>query len=241
MSEIIGLDKIGKIKEINICGIMIFQFVADIIDSNMYVILAGENAIVFDAVCNGDLYNFLEIHGVKHADVFITHEHFDHIYGLNHLRDKIDCTVYAGEAVAVKMENPSKNLSNKVDIFLMFNKDYLWVDSFKPFSAVADRIINDREVSVMYGHTVEVFLTEGHTKGGMSYLVDGKILVTGDTLMGLPTITRFPSGSKKVFLEKTLPFYESIKDRVEKVLPGHGDCGNIDEMIECNMKFLYKE
>ena len=27
--------------------------------------------------------------------VFLTHEHFDHINGLNKLRDKIPCTVYA--------------------------------------------------------------------------------------------------------------------------------------------------
>ncbi|MCR4605462.1 MAG: MBL fold metallo-hydrolase [Eubacterium sp.] len=55
---------------------------------------------------------------------------------------------------------------------------------------------------------------------------------TGDSLVnGHPVITRFPSGSKKIYKNITLPYLESLPSDT-LILPGHGDPAHLGEIIQ---------
>ncbi|MBO4396659.1 MAG: MBL fold metallo-hydrolase, partial [Eubacterium sp.] len=55
---------------------------------------------------------------------------------------------------------------------------------------------------------------------------------TGDSLVnGHDTITRFPTGNKRVFREETEPYIMSLPDNIV-IFPGHGDPARLSEIKE---------
>ena len=57
-------------------------------------------------------------------------------------------------------------------------------------------------------------------------------IFTGDSLVnGHNTITRFPSGNKKIYKNITVPYLNSL-DESTIVLPGHGETARLAELIE---------
>ena len=64
--------------------VKIKQFTWDIVDSNSWLIIDGNSGVLIDAVENTELYKC--IGELEKLLLIITHAHFDHIYGLNHIR-----------------------------------------------------------------------------------------------------------------------------------------------------------
>ena len=71
-------------------------------------------------------------------------------------------------------------------------------------------------------------------------IFDGKYLFSGDSLLSIPTITRFPTGSSKLFCEEDIPRLKEMY-YIREVFPGHGQSGNIKEMIEINQNIMKRE
>ena len=221
-------------EEFELDGIKIYSFPWDVIDSKTYMITDGENAILFDAVYCSEMDAFMKKNGIKNVNVFLTHEHFDHIYGIPYLRENYKCRIYSNDSCAEAVKNPSKNLSNKADIFLMFHPDNTLLKDVKAISASVDCVLEDGQTVSCCGHSIETVILPGHSSGSSCFVMDGKYLFSGDTLLGIPTVTRFPTGSKKLFIKKTIPFLKSKAGEIEMVFPGHGEPGNISDMIKCN-------
>ncbi len=74
-----------KMKMIEIGGSSVYQFVWDYIDSNAYVVVKGQEALVIDPVDTKEFWAFLKDRAIQRATVVLTHGHFDHITGLNSL------------------------------------------------------------------------------------------------------------------------------------------------------------
>ena len=179
-----------------------------------------------------------------HATVLVTHSHYDHIAGVNALREMIPVTMYATELCNQKMQDSHKNLAaysmalvmDKTEERQRYCEKYFDFD----YGCKADELYEGAlrlEISnpahSLYLRTVP---TPGHSDCSQCIELWHEhhllAVLTGDSLVnGHDVITRFPSGSKKVFREVTEPYLRKINDETI-ILPGHGAPGAYGELKE---------
>lgn len=198
------------------------------IDSKMYVMVEGAKALLIDPCISEEALQLLKGNNVSELFVLLTHEHYDHISGVNWLRENFSHVyILCSSECAKALPAPSKNLSNFWEV-LFVGKDketqeYVRNMDIKPYSCEADEEFTGEKEIEWEGHTLYLKETPGHSKGSICIEMDGEILFSGDTLVtGYPTITRLPGGSKKEFAGVTLPYLRSL-DSEMMVYPGHGE------------------
>lgn len=223
-------------KVLEIDGSSVYQFVWNYIDSNAYVVVKGQDALVIDPVDTKEFWTLLKDKAIQRVTVVLTHGHFDHITGLNRLRDTVDCKVYAHLDCSKMIGSVAKNLSGTANVIAQFNekvcKTGIWVE---PFACAPAECSFESDITFYWqDYAAQLLVTPGHSAGSTCLLLNQKWLFSGDTLLGVPTITRLPGGSKKLFQELTLPKLEKLKKQVERVFPGHGEAGTMEEMLSGN-------
>ena len=112
----------------------------------------GEAAVI-DATRQTDRFKIVaEEAGLTISHVIDTHIHADHLSGGRMLADSLDVPYHLGEQAAERM----------VD------------DGYEPLADGDTLVLGDVELTALH--------TPGHTSEMMNYLVDGELLLTGDTL-----------------------------------------------------------
>lgn len=205
----------------------IYQFTWDTVDSNAYIFACGSELLIFDPVDTEEFFQYISECRAKKALVILTHEHFDHISGLNRLRETLPCIVCANRECSENIQSSKKNLSAFTDVLLFFgkekNKTATIQNKISEFScAAADFVFEQNMEFEWHKHKLYLFTTLGHTKGSICTLVDRKYLFSGDTLLEIPTVTRLPGGDEKAFWEETMPRLKKLAEEGIEVYPGHG-------------------
>ncbi len=210
------------------------QFVWDAVDSNSWLITEGEHGLLIDVVDSNEL--FKSIIELKSLTIILTHSHFDHIVGLDRIREiKTDTAVISTKICSDSIGNKHRNMSSAADAFMTFyhkgeNKNY----KIDPFICDPSSITFEDEFTFgWYGHHVDLMAVHGHSDDSLLVEVDNKLLFTGDTLLSVPTITRFPRGNSERFWLEDIPILKA-KDNIELVYPGHGQMGKLYEMLKVN-------
>ena len=143
----------------------------------------------------------IEKTGAKPVAILLTHGHFDHAGAAEALADKYQISIYAHEAERETLEDPGLNLCGMIGEHKVYH---------------ADIFVKDEEVLNLAGFSIRVFLTPGHTIGGCCYyIVDEKILFSGDTLFQESVgRTDFPRGSAsdliRAIREKLMPLPDDV-------------------------------
>ena len=180
-----------------------------------------KDAIVFDPADNGDyLYEKLKDNGITVQAIFLTHGHFDHIYGVKKLKELSGAKVYASVDEVEILKDPDANVSG------LFGR----VISMEP-----DETFNDLDVITIADITFQVLATPGHTAGSVCfYFKDDNILIAGDTLFeGSVGRTDFPTGSMKTLVESINSKLMVLPDNT-RVYPGHGGTTTIGDERQNN-------
>lgn len=199
------------------------------IDSRMYIIMEGKKAFIVDPCEDEKALELLKINNIDEILIVLTHEHYDHISGVNWLRMQFKnicvlCSEKCGQAIG----DSRKNLSDFGEILYM-NLEGDFVPG--PYICQADKIFEDEYKFDWQGHKVILKETPGHSPGSICIFFDD-ILFSGDTLVnGKETITRLPGGKKKEFKEITLKLLGKL-DREMMVYPGHGQEQKLKDYIE---------
>ena len=159
----------------------------------------------------GDIEPILEMVGERVVKgVFITHTHYDHIYGINRLVEQFpDCVVYTSERGKEGLFSSKLNFSKYHDDPLTFQGKYIEV------------LEDGEEVSLFPYVILKAIATPGHDWSCMSYCTD-EVIFTGDSYIpNIKVITSMPKSNKeeaKVSLDRIL---ELAKTR--DVYPGHNE------------------
>lgn len=191
------------------------------IDSNCYVLFdktVGDDCIVVDpgSEDNKSLYSFLINEGLHPQYIILTHEHFDHCWGVNDLRKtysgvKMLCSSICSQAIQSRKHNHSV---------------YHQQPGFEIEPAEID--VEDINWTLNWNHfTLKFHPAQGHTAAGVIFTIGG-YLFTGDELIkDIRTVTKLRTGSKEKLID-SVGLLESIKGRELAVCPGHGEMFMLD-------------
>ena len=200
------------------------SFVNTPVTSNCYVLFDkgnGKDCIIIDPGSRDEqeLFAYLSEEGLTPRFIILTHEHFDHCWGVNQLVDRyhipVVCSQLCSEAIKYEKRNCSVFYDNK-DAFVI-NRETISTESI-------DNVLK-------FGHhEIEFYHTPGHTDASISFVVEG-FLFTGDTLIkGEKTVTKLPTGSIIKF-EASMKLFKEMKNCGYVVYPGHEACFSLDDIL----------
>lgn len=190
------------------------QIVNTVFSSNTYILSneTDQNCWLVDCGDAEILIDWIKEHNKKLAGIFITHSHFDHIYGLNLVVSAFpECTVYTSEKGKEGLFSDKLNFSR------------YHCDSFiYQFENV--NILEDNDSIKIYPNVfIYAMTTPGHDWSCLTYrCLD--LLFTGDSyLPDYKVMTKFPKSNKAQAEESLIKINESIALGAKNVFPGHGD------------------
>ena len=201
-----------------------------LLNSNMYIVHCGNRVIIIDPFESAETLQQLKLSHMFIDYVVLTHEHYDHISGVNWLKDNCNCRILCSKACGQEIESPSGNFSKYFDVLAQIVpiKGAL-PESIEPYSCSADETFDNSIKFLWQGHRILMIETPGHSRGSICVLIDNKYLFSGDTLLrDYPTVTQLKGGSRRLFIERTLIFLKSLSTDT-KVFPGHYDSFMISE------------
>lgn len=193
-----GSLKIGKIT-LGVCQ-----------TNSYFVYEEGQSEVLFfDPADKGDyIYEALKSKGFQVGAILLTHGHFDHIWGVQKLKELSGAKLYAYEGEEELCKDSTLNVSAQAGRACVVEPDVLFKDGGEFH---------------LCGIDGKVIATPGHTGGSCCYYFEeDKILISGDTLFQESVgRTDFPTGSMGTLIrsikEKLMILPEDVK-----VYPGHG-------------------
>lgn len=205
----------------------------------MYLIIEGSHALIIDPHYSSLFDNFLSTKKIDDVTILLTHEHPDHTSGVSWMEENFKVTLICQRECSVKISRESNNRPILISFILAekdktngTDKSSLIKNYFKPYQCFADIIFDDEFDFIWENHKLFFNHTPGHSRGSCTINLDGLCLFTGDSLLkDSPTITKFPGGSTKDFINITKPLLKSFNPELI-VLPGHGEFFKLSESQE---------
>jgi hydroxyacylglutathione hydrolase len=182
--------------------------------SNTYIIRdrTSRRAIIIDPTIFSltEIFLFMDEKNSTPDMILPTHGHFDHIEGIDLLRNKFGCKVAANHECSIAFRNPKKNYS-----FYFENRNF----SIEPPDVA---IGSDNFHFSWQNSNIEIIKTPGHSPCSVCILIDGEILFTGDTiLLEYSPFSKFPDGDAHTLKNSIRMIFSYLSPDV-MVYPGHG-------------------
>ena len=204
----------------------VVRFVNNPVPSNAYLLIDITRKICV-AIDPGskeqvEMRDFISSHGLSLEYIFLTHEHFDHCWGVNSLLEKYPAKIVMTRLGADWVRTPMN----------YFNK--LYFDSDEMFSIEKVDIIAEDVDWMLKWSGVDIGLIDakGHTNRGMCISV-GNALFSGDTLIyNTKPFLKKKYGASKEDLKKTIDKIYEMFNPNTIVYPGHGETFRLADMKE---------
>lgn len=199
------------------------------VESNMYIMIEGNEAIIVDSNISNDVRQLLITNNINKVHLFLTHEHYDHSYGVCWMKGQFDTVLYCHEN-SKGLLSTKKNCSPRLVAFVLSTKymndgDHR-VEIFKnkmiDYELEPDIFFSDGRIFEIANHKMRIIHVPGHTPASCLLVIDEKFVFTGDSLIkDNRIISSFRGGNKEDMLHITLPKLQALPDDFV-VLPGHG-------------------
>ena len=176
------------------------KFVLGALENNVYLLVKGKDAVLIDCEQPIVILKYLEKNGLKLKMILLTHGHFDHVHGLEEIKERTGAEVWV----------------NQKDVGLQYGGEI-----------TADKFFKEGQVIRFGGGDIRVMFTPGHTPGSVFFLT-GDCLFSGDTLFKQGVGRTDLPGGDATELEKSLRRVLALPPET-KVYPGHGEETSIKE------------
>ena len=181
-------------------------FEAGPLGANNYLLTDGNEAVLIDcSEVKSDILNELKDKTLKY--ILLTHGHFDHVLGINDMREATGAKVLVHQSDLERIDESSN---------IMQTFGVIGIETPK-----ADEFVSDGDV-LKFGNTeIRVIHTPGHTEGCVCYYIDDK-LFSGDTLFR-DSVGRcdLPGGNFAKLSDSIKNILFKLEDSTT-VYPGHG-------------------
>ena len=192
------------------------HYIAGPIDANNYLIADEETkdgALIDCSEMKQEILDDVKNLGINVKYILLTHGHFDHVLGVNDMKNALGAKVYI----------------NKGDVFMLDNINQI-MSMFGINQKVAppeyDEFVEDGQELPLGNTKIKTIYTPGHSEGGVCYLVDDK-LFSGDTLFRESVgRTDLYGGNFKTLLNSVKGVLFNLDDDIN-VYPGHGPSSTI--------------
>jgi glyoxylase-like metal-dependent hydrolase (beta-lactamase superfamily II) len=179
------------------------------LQTNCYILQSNSASIIVDPGDEPDrIIRFVQDIKVKPSQIIATHTHFDHVLGVDAIRDKLKIPFMIHRDDLSMLES----MQSRVRQIMGFEV---------PPPPKVDRYLKDGDVLKVGDETIRFLHTPGHSPGSISLSGTGCVF-TGDALFNQSIgRTDLPGGDLKTLIH-------SIKERLFKldddtiVYPGHG-------------------
>lgn len=197
------------------------RYDSGLLNSSMYVVTENGRAIVIDPCLNIDAAKRFV------ADyLFITHEHYDHIFGVNSWKKQTGAPLVCSKVCSERIKDSKKNQARHFDAFCELQSfSARWDPSLFDFrfTCEADITFEGEKRIEWQGHSIRLVEITGHSPGSVGIWID-EVFFSGDSLLeGKEIELRFPGGSKKQWEETGKKIIDAIPDGTV-IYPGHFDC-----------------
>jgi hydroxyacylglutathione hydrolase len=187
------------------------QIVNSVFTSNTYIISETKSKWVW-LIDIGDIEGVLDFLSKDKIvkGVFITHTHYDHIYGINKLIAQFpNCIVFSSKHGKKGLISDKLNLSHYHDDPIMFKG-----------SKVQKLVENDR-IELFDSCFLETLETPGHNLSCLTYRV-GNYLFTGDSYIpNVKVVTKLRGGDRQASIISLQRIMDNISNNTI-ICPGHG-------------------
>ena len=210
------------------------RFVNELMTSNCYVVYDEDTkrCLVIDPGSEKSQreIEFIEKNNLTLDYIIITHEHTDHNWGVNALRD------HYKDSLLVCSESCEKKIKITNRIYFLFYYDD---PDYRYEIASADVLISKQSQSMVWGnHVIHYYLTPGHSYGSMCIEVD-RLMFSGDTIM--PSKPYFNGrDSNEEDWEVSIKKVVNMVALDAIVYPGHGEQLSFKEWLENNRLVFVK-
>lgn len=193
------------------------RYVNQLMTSNCYIVVDedSKSCLIIDpgSVESKREIEYINSNGLTPDYIIVTHEHTDHNWGVNALREAFP------KIKMVCSEDCSKNvaIANKA-YFLFYYDDPTYSYEIKP----ADILIRHNNEKLNWcGRDIIFYLTPGHSFGSMCVKMDN-MLYTGDTIMPYPPYFNGRDSDRDDWNKSIMKISRIIPNETI-VYPGHGD------------------
>jgi len=191
----------------------VIQLINSIYSSNSYILTLPESEGCWLVDC-GDVVKieaWLKQHSKKLNGVLLTHTHYDHIYGLNELKQSHPALrVFTSQNGIKSLYDDKYNFSRYHHVSFI----YQWKD--------VEMLQEGDRIELFAGFFLSVMETPGHDWSCLSYRM-GHALFSGDSYIpGLRVVASFPKSNRKlaaISLQRIL----SCVDDDTSIYAGHGE------------------
>lgn len=199
------------------------RFVNELMTSNCYIVAdeASKHCICIDPASEKSLreIEYIESNRLSLDYIILTHEHTDHNWGVNSLREHFpDCKLVCSEPC-----NKYVKKTNRA-YFLFYYDD----PDYRYEIAPADILISNHEETITWiGHEIKFILTPGHSYGSMCIEVGG-MLFTGDTIMPYKPYFNGRDSNQEDWELSIKSIKETYSSEII-IYPGHGENLSLEE------------
>lgn len=188
------------------------HYVVGVVGTNCYFAIneqTKECIIIDPGDESGRLADKIKAGGYAPVAILLTHAHFDHIMGVDALREQYKIPVYVHADDADMLQQPQLNCGAMIGTSAL---------------ATADEQVHDGDTLELAGMEIQVLHTPGHTPGGACYYFPEEgVVFSGDTLFCESVgRTDLPGGSMSQLVRSVREKLFKLPD-LTIVYPGHGE------------------